>query len=215
MSDNNFFHLWPTILARFDNPYHNEIKEGLIDFFKEIRNKNPAGRKSHENNKLYESTYDMHSNNNRSYQELIKFFQTCFLKSSLYSFNTTVKNEKLNADDKFKVSITNSWFIEYEKGGSVLPHTHGNCSWCCVYYVQIDESSADESGNTYFVKPFSHNNLDDFGSFSYNSYTSFSYKPKEGQLLIWPSYLVHGSVASSADNNKRIIVSANAKIFKI
>jgi len=213
MSKTNFIHLWPTIIGRFYNPDHVNIKDDLLIFFKEVETINPKGMSKKESLNLYESPYDLHTFKNNSFKKLINFFQESFLKTSLHAYQATVQNKDLNENSKFKVLIKDSWFIDYNKGGSVLPHNHGNCSWCCVYYVDLGGLHRNDEGNTYFLKPYTNNNLDDFGAYSYDSFSTFSYKPKEGEILIWPSHLMHGTVPST-EMSKRIIVSANSKIFK-
>ena len=54
---------WPTYIAKFSNPDHIEIKSDLINFFEDYIKKNPNGRKSGENLKLYESTLNRTGSN--------------------------------------------------------------------------------------------------------------------------------------------------------
>ena len=46
------------------------------------------------------------------------------------------------SNSQLGVNITDAWFIHYEKGGFVAPHAHGDCSWCCVYYIQLGEDAS-------------------------------------------------------------------------
>ncbi len=204
---NNIDINWPTYIAQFSNPDHKEIKNELISFFEDYIKKNPKGRNSGENLKLYESTYDLHLNQNESYKKLLGFMSKAFLSVSNFANQKRIKELK---KPNFKTQIINSWFIKYEKGGSVLPHSHGNCSWSCVYYVQIDNDLNDKEGYTFFEKPYLQNHIDDFGS-KYDSYETKYYKPEEGSILIWPGHIRHGSIPFFGKKN-RIIVSANANI---
>ena len=86
----------------------------------------------------------------------------------------------------------------------------GGCSWTCVYYVQIDEDLKDKEGYTFFEKPFLKNHIGDFGS-KWDSLETLQYRPEEGTVLVWPSYIRHGSIPYFGKKD-RIIVSANAKI---
>ena len=103
-----------------------------------------------------------------------------------------------------------SWFINYKKGGHVLPHAHGNCSWCCVYYVQLGKDANSTNGATYFQRPTPIRTQSDFGSL-YNKSLIQSAIPQEGKLVVWPNYLMHGSYPYEGEKN-RIIVSANALV---
>ena len=112
---------------------------------------------------------------------------------------------------KYNVKITESWFIRYDKGGLVFPHHHGNCSWCCVYYVQIGKDANKKNGSTYFMRPFVTQAKNDFGGSYYSSQSTGVVDAEEGKLVIWPNFLHHGSYPYSGEKN-RIIISANSKI---
>lgn len=199
--------VWPSYIGRYINEEHKEIKKGLLEFFEDFIKKNPNSRKSGENFKLYESSYDLHTHKNEDLKKLFNFISKAFLSISNFANRDDI--QKLNKPN-FNVQINNSWFIKYENGGSVLPHAHGGCSWSSVYYVEIDEDLEDKEGFTFFEKPFLQNHIADFGS-RWDSLETLSYRPEEGTILIWPSHIRHGSIPYFGKKN-RIIVSANAKI---
>ena len=204
---NNFSYLWPTIFGTFHNPDHQKIKKDLIKFFEEYKKKNPS-RKSGENFKLYESNYDLHLQKGEAFQSLLKnFISKAFFemaKEANKEFSLKFKNKKIG------VTITDSWFIQYEKGGFVLPHSHGQCSWCCVYYVQLGKDASKTNGGTYFQKPIPNRNTLDYGSY-YNKFLQAQFAPEEGKMLIWPNYVMHGSFPYEGAED-RIIISANAEV---
>ena len=102
-----------------------------------------------------------------------------------------------------------SWFIDYKNEGSlVLPHVHVGCSWCCVYYMQIEDNINSESGSTFFQNVRPPKQTNDFGS-AYNAKRILKIRPVEGKLVVWPHYLMHGSIPYTGYKN-RIIVSTNA-----
>tara|TARA_B100000686_G_C16795296_1_gene981841 strand:- start:465 stop:1124 length:660 start_codon:yes stop_codon:yes gene_type:complete len=203
---NNINVLWPTFIGEFYNPEHKEIKSNLLNYFDNYMKKNPSNR-SGENFNLYESKYDLHTQDNKDFKKLLKFIADSFLAMSNEINKIEVK--KLN-NPNFQVNILDSWFINYKKGGHVLPHAHGNCSWCCVYYVQIGKDADSTNGATYFQKPTPIRTQNDFGSL-YNKSLILSSKPHEGKLIVWPNYLMHGSYPYTGEKN-RVIVSANALI---
>ena len=198
--------LWPTLIGEFYNPEHEETKNDLIKFFSDYKKKNPS-KKSYENYNLYESEYNLHTLGNKTFNKLIQFIA----KSTSVMSNNANKNEIENLKKKnFNVLISASWFIEYDKGGFVLPHTHGNCSWCCVYYLQLGKDASRYNGATFFQKPTPTRSQSDFGSM-YNKDESASYMPEEGKLFIWPNHIKHGSIPYTGEKN-RIIVSANMSV---
>ena len=198
--------LWPTFIGEFYNPDHKKIKNNLLNFFDNYMKNNPSN-KSGENYKLYESQYDLHLKNNEDFTKLIKFIANSILAMSNKANNEEIKKLK---NPTFQVTVLDSWFINYQKRGNVLPHVHGNCSWCCVYYVQLGKDANSTNGATYFQRPIPFRTQTDFGSL-YNKSLILSATPEEGKLVVWPNYLMHGSYPYTGEKN-RIIVSANALV---
>lgn len=200
---------WPILIGEFYNSEHEKIKNDLLNYFDDYMKNNPS-RKSGENYKLYESRYNLHSLGNKHFTKLINFMAKCILAMS----NQANKNEiKKLENQNFQVSFIDSWFINYQKGGFVLPHSHGNCSWCCVYYVQLGKDANSNNGATYFQKSTPLRTQTDFGSL-YNKSELLSTIPQEGKLVVWPNHLKHGSYPYTGEKN-RIIVSANTVVSLI
>jgi len=208
INQDHFTYLWPTLFGSFYNPNHFEIKNKLIKYIEEYKKNNPAGRRSGENYKLYESNYDLHLQKNEALSDLFKNFMV----KSFFKTAKEANKEYLNlaGGSELGVTFTDSWFIHYEKGGFVVPHLHGQCSWCCVYYVQIGADSSKKNGGTYFQKPSQSRGTSDFGSY-YNKFLHIDFEPVEGKMYIWPSHIMHGSYPYDG-NEDRIIISANAQV---
>ena len=64
---------WPVPIGSFFNKDHSNLKKGLLAFFENYIKENPSGRKSTENQDLYESNYDIHKLKNESFDKLIGF----------------------------------------------------------------------------------------------------------------------------------------------
>ncbi|QKO21992.1 TIGR02466 family protein [Rhodoferax sp. BAB1] len=100
-------------------------------------------------------------------------------------------------------------------------HTHGNCSWSGVYYVQIDPVAQREkhpdfgalNGATRFYSPMfpllggAHI---DMGN-AYLQQATLDVTPQEGELVLFPSFLPHKAMPYVGERD-RIIVSFNAQI---
>ena len=205
----NFKYLWPTLFGSFYNSDHSNIKKELIKYFEKYKKNNPVGNKSGENFKLYESKYDLHLQKNETLDNLFKNF----MSKSFFATAKEANKDYLNLFGKPEIGVTfvDSWFVHYEKGGFVTPHAHGQCSWCCVYYVQIGNDGSIKNGGTYFQKPTPSRGTLDFGSY-YNKFLSANFNPEEGRMYIWPSHLMHGSYPYDGKED-RIIISANVQVF--
>ncbi len=100
-------------------------------------------------------------------------------------------------------------------------HTHGNCSWSGVYYVQIDPQDLRAlhpahgrlNGATRFYSPLfpllGGAYMDRGNAWLQNA--TLDHEPCEGDLVIFPSFLPHKALPYAGDND-RIIVSFNAQI---
>jgi len=210
--------VWPLIVGEFFNHEHTLIKDELINFFKEYEKKLPEGNEQLQdknyvgNYNLYQSKYNLlaENENNKILKGVFKFIAKSILTMSKKANKEELENLK-NSNPKFNVNINESWFIRYNKGGFILPHAHGNCSWCCVYYVQIGKDAYKKNGSTFFLRPYLTNSLkEEFGG-KYLKNNTTVFNAEEGKLLVWPNFLQHGSHPYQG-NEDRIIISANSTI---
>lgn len=98
--------------------------------------------------------------------------------------------------------LTHLWFLVYEKYANFSVHNHGPEGWSAVLYVNFDEK--EHSGTT-FYSPYPSWQKDILGT--YESYTP---KVKEGDLVLFPSNIMHESSMNFSDKN-RTIISFNLK----
>jgi len=197
---------WPNNIGRFENPNHKEIKNEILLYINDYI-KNNSSRRGGENLNLFESNYNIHKSENESIKKLVKFISNSFFQMAVDTNKEFYQNQNLNC------RITDMWFIKYNKGGFVMPHVHGKCSWCCVYYLQSGKDSSSENGSTYFYRPSRYpREVLDFGS-KYNI-DMIKMKAIEGTMLIWPNHLLHGSLPYSGEL-ERIIFSANASVYEV
>jgi len=207
---NNLYQFWPIVIGKFYNKEHNLIKKELINFFKNYEKKNPKGNKQLNdenyvgNHNLYQSSYNLHTEENNALHKVLKFIAMSILETA-----KAVNKPWLEMNKKeLNVKLIESWFIRYNPGGMVYPHNHGNFSWSCVYYVQIGKEAKKMNGSTYFLKPYHPQYPFDFGS-NYMQNEQVTMKPEEGKLLVFPGYLFHGSHPFQGKDD-RIIISVNS-----
>ena len=207
--ENEILKYWPTFVGEFYNPDHNQIKKKLLVYFEDYKKKQVTSRRGNENFNLYESRYDLHKDNNEDLQKVFHFIS----KGVFSVFQQASKGYivERGIGKKYRVIIKDCWFITYENGGFVAPHTHDNCSWSCVYYVQSGKDSNKKNGATYLQSP--HGRLkSDIGAESYQ-HSLQNFEPIEGKLVVWPSYIIHGSYPH-VGKVKKAIISANLAIVE-
>jgi hypothetical protein len=120
-----------------------------------------------------------------------------------------------------QLELIGVWF-QIQNGESFHDiHTHGNCSWSGVYYVQIDPPERREAhpqhgvlnGATRFYSPMFPllgGAYMDRGN-AWLQKATLDVMPREGELVVFPSFLPHKALPYVGVRD-RIIVSFNAQI---
>ena len=121
--------------------------------------------------------------------------------------------EKLNVyTDKIKihaVSILSSWFNIQDIGSVLKLHMHTQSLLSAAIYINVDEKSSP----LFFYNPNSTSHY----SFSMHGRTQDGFnmhhqqfKPKNGEMFIFPSWLLHGSDDMQNETKDRTVISLNA-----
>lgn len=123
--------------------------------------------------------------------------------------------------NNLQLELMGVWF-QIQNGATFHDvHTHGNCSWSGVYYVQIDpvEQRAQHpdfgalNGATRFYSPMfpllggAHMDLGN----AFLQHATLDVTPQEGELVLFPAFLPHKAMPYVGGKD-RIIISFNAQI---
>lgn len=142
-------------------------------------------------------------------------------KSSNYSnlvghINSATKrmSEELGYAVNQTIKIGTMWSIINPPGSLNIAHVHPGCLWSGVYYVHTPKNS----GNIEFIEPRTVHLMNQ-PKFLPNTkrpkdcWTKVNFKPKEGRMIIFPSWLYHSvrpnSSTETGRKGERIIVSFN------
>lgn len=102
--------------------------------------------------------------------------------------------------------IANNWVNIQDKGSILIAHTHPMAVFSGALYVNVDENSSPISfGNPNPYVRFIP--TDDI--FSNYTYAGVGFKPENGDLFIWPSWLEHGSNSIENLTENRMLISFN------
>lgn len=110
------------------------------------------------------------------------------------------------------LAVDNAWININNKGDHNIWHDHTSSIIVIIYYVSVPENS----GNLILRSPIQ--NYEDFLQAdhisSYNSYNSatYTYVPKAGELVMFPSWLMH-RVTSNETDEDRISIAFNSYFF--
>jgi len=110
-------------------------------------------------------------------------------------------------------TIIESWFHVTQNGGYHDIHSHPNCSWCGIYYLDVGECElGSKNGVNRFYDP--RNNADHYGDpgTAYLSEQGFwDFEPVEGQIVLFPSYLKHSALPYFGQKD-RVVIAFNSVI---
>lgn len=120
-----------------------------------------------------------------------------------------------------QLELTGVWFQVQNGAAFHDVHTHGNCSWSGVYYVQVDPPAQRVAqpqfgalnGATRFYSPLfpllGGAHMDMGNAWLQNA--TLDVAPVEGELIVFPAFLPHKAMPYVGERD-RIVVSFNAQI---
>tara|TARA_B100000963_G_scaffold29143_1_gene21552 strand:- start:2683 stop:3282 length:600 start_codon:yes stop_codon:yes gene_type:complete len=195
MTKANLFFPTPVWATQLEN--YKEINEEMFIFIKSEQEEDQQGIKK-------SNVKGWHSKDFNLDDDLPKKF--------INFISPLIKNvfDDMNWEDKKQsVKINNMWAIINIGGSANLRHQHGNSTISGAYYVRAPENC----GDIVFYDPrpapvFSHPNIK--GPNLMNAQVN-GITPKEGALVLFPSYLDH-SVNENLSKEERIVISFNIRV---
>tara|TARA_Y100000385_G_scaffold248101_1_gene268631 strand:+ start:415 stop:1143 length:729 start_codon:yes stop_codon:yes gene_type:complete len=109
--------------------------------------------------------------------------------------------------------IQDSWYHVTNDLGSHGVHSHGGSSWSGIFYINTKECDIDTgNGINKFYNVHSVNGQGDAGSMWYTQNNVFSLQPKEGMLIVFPSWIHHDGTAYQGKED-RVLISFNSVVL--
>ena len=195
MNKPNLFFPTPVWTLQLDN--YQSINEQMYKFIKITQSKDQEGISKSNIKGWHSKDFNMQENEPK---EFIKF-----ILPAIEQVITDMNWEK----QKQSININNMWAIINTGGSANLRHQHGNSTISGAYYVRAPKNSGDivfydpRPAPVYtYPKALNPNLL--------NAQVN-GISPKEGALVLFPSYLDH-SVNENLSNDERIVISFNITI---
>ena len=185
--------VWTSIIPNF-----KQINEKMLKYIKSLQSSNPIG-------KIKSNIIGWHSEDFNLQDENPQFFTNSI---------SPILNESLSDMGwdliKNKTKITAMWSIINPKNASNMRHIHPNNFISAAYYVK----ALKNSGDIVFYDPRSANTIRSPIVSKTNKLNSniFSVQPKEGLLVLFPSY-IHHSVNRNNSEEERIVLSFNINLI--
>ena len=189
--------LFPTPIWTISSDNYNEINEEMYSFIKAEQNKDQKGINKSNVKGWHSTDFDL---NDKDPQTFISF-----ILPAIEKVMTDMNWDK----EKQSVKISNMWAIINTGGSTNSRHQHGNSTISGAYYVRAPKNCGDivfydprPAPVFYYPTAVSSNLL----NAQVNGIT-----PKEGALILFPSYIDH-SVNENLSNEERIVISFNITI---
>lgn len=209
---------WPVPIATYQFGFAQEVNSVLSRVFRSLRMTDTLEHPELVDQRFYASDDQLLKRIDLpEFHQLVRFFADS-VQHTVGAANQGVwQPGKLS----LQMEILGCWF-QIQNGMAFHDvHTHGNCSWSGVYYVQIDDPSIRVShpelgitnGVTRFYGPYSQWQAGahmDIGN-AYLQRNAIDIAPEEGKLVLFPAYLPHMAMPYAGEKD-RIIVSFNIQV---
>ena len=189
--------LFPTPVWTLELENFKSVNEDMYNYIKNEQASDSSGINKSNIKGWHSKDFDL------DHIEPKKFIK--LISSSIEQVMTDMNWDK----EKQVVKINNMWAIINTGGSSNAQHQHGNSNISGAYYVRAPKNSGDivfydpRPAPVYFHPNAKSPNL-------LNAQVN-SVSPKEGVLVLFPSYLDH-SVNKNLSNEERIVISFNIRI---
>ena len=210
---------WPVPVELHQNEAHNDINPTLARAFQAMRATDLVLRSPKEPLPAFYASNDQLLERVKlpEFQSLLNFIANALQKTIMTANSGVWPPGRM----KLQLQIVGCWF-QIQNGMAFHDiHTHGNCSWSGVYYVQADPDErrrahpqlGDMNGVTRFYGPYSQwlgGAHMDLGN-TYLQKNTLDVDPVPGRLVLFPSYLAHKAMPYEGES-ERIIISFNAQV---
>lgn len=201
--------LWPTPIGIHRYPAAAQVNARLVEEFASIREDQARRRGVPPGGPFFASDDDLlQTVKADGWNGLVQFIVNG-IAQTVEQVNTDAWAGQVT---ELEVSIEGMWFQVANAGASHDVHTHGNCSWSGVYIVQIDGPDPVNGVTRLYGPHFTTlgGAYVDVGN-AYLQQSHLDVEQQAGQLLVFPSWLMHQAMAY-AGGRDRVIVSFNASI---
>lgn len=109
--------------------------------------------------------------------------------------------------------VIESWYHITKNGGYHDAHSHPNCSWCGIYYLDPGDANLEQRNgvNRFYDPRVNAEHYADPGTAYLGGQGFWDFAPKEGQVVIFPSYLKHSALPYFGQKD-RVVVAFNCVI---
>lgn len=163
--------------------------------------------------KLFEKSFNIDEAQLLEHCPLLK----SFVEAEMYKFILQVKGNQETVDQAMpQLKIGSSWATQFDEGDYAHQHHHLPDEISGVYYYQVPERQetnepiSQYEGYLYFVSPVQGHYFSPMTAPQQKIYVT----PKEGSLVLFPSYLEHAVMPCGKQAKSRISISFNGSLHQ-
>ena len=199
MKNYQIYKLFATPVFHFRVENYQELNKELENYILNLKKKDEKGQKKSNAGGWHSHNFNL--TNDITAKKIAKIFEKFYKK--------VIINEMGWKYDSNRVNIEGMWSIINKKGSFNIQHNHPNAYLSSAYYVRHPE----KSGSIKFFDPREQKSIryPKIKKYGELSAATVEIAPKEGDLLIFPSYLYH-AVTENLSEQDRIIISFNVDI---
>jgi uncharacterized protein (TIGR02466 family) len=193
--------------ARFPSPVFvfelddtAQLNQALVRDIAAYRNQSPGINRSNQNG--WHSDTDFFRRPEASFQELARQIRGCL--------SAATRRVAPSLDLASKVYMLQGWINVSGRGAYNTPHSHPGYHWSGAYYVRLPADPPARSGDIEFLDPRGPvSQMSDLGADAFAP--KIRRRPKEGTIIMFPSYLRHWVYPNEQDED-RISIAFNARV---
>lgn len=203
---------WTTPLFATTMPDHDFLKEALLAAVYQQKALQTTAIESRiapkAKHALHESTLDFLEIADANIMEAKRVFEELILEVAT-SVNQGFWPEGIEAE----AHIIESWYHVTQPGGYHDVHSHPNCSWCGIYYLDPGDAQQEGQGglNRFYDPRANAEHYADPGTAYLGGQGVWDFTPTEGQIILFPSYLKHSALPYFGDKD-RVVIAFNSII---
>ncbi len=203
---------WTTPLFVAQNPTHEFLKDALLQHVYQTQSTLRQAVASEiavtAKHQLFESKLDYLESADPTVMELKRM-----LEELISAVATGVNHPFWPEGAEGDAEIIESWYHITQNGGYHDAHSHPNCSWCGIYYLEPGECElGSRNGVNRFYDPrVNADHYADPGTAYLGQQGFWDFEPVEGQIVIFPSYLKHSALPYFGAKD-RVIIAFNSVV---
>ncbi|MBJ7554208.1 TIGR02466 family protein [Marinomonas spartinae] len=204
--------VWTTPIFSTQLPDHEYLKDALLDIVYQQKAAQSTAIESliapSAKHALHESTLDFLEIQDATIMEVKRTLEELILEVAS-SLNQAYWPEHTQAE----AHIIESWYHVTQTGGYHDTHSHPNCSWCGIYYLEPGEAAVKGKGgvNRFYDPRVNAEHYSDPGTAYLSNQGVWDFLPTEGQVVVFPSYLKHSALPYFGEKD-RVVIAFNSAI---